>query len=596
MEDTSTPTDLMRRIDEFCNEQKEKRRQERESHKQALNTLLKRKTQQPGKEDKEVFYSQIAQKMEKARDVIQRSMSRASTISAKERQMDLTEKDFVIIKQKMDKIDHRLHDMYKNWHAEYGNATTLEECEEIKNIYKLYLDKYESKYRLLYHLLQQPGMIPTSEGASGITPSLAALDDATTLKQKEWIRSEPREDLPRQYTNIEGRLTPYMPQSEDMKLEPTLHVTPEGSLVDIPTVLEREMMETSLETAYMAFPNTQVKTRSKKMEEPIVLHGTKEMSQAEVLASTRQFFACVSDENQRVSTNVIHRDDVNVSEMPATTIVTTTTVSTPTSPTIVDIAQRGTESPRITLPERTVSCPTVTATCRPQTWMQQLTEGQTTEPRREGDSSNDDLESMEDTVPGDVPDELGHEWRIFHPFDLSGVRFPTDSTPSNQRCLVENDALVELIQTTEYLDDVPTWGHRDYRLYPPLYDDPFYRGRGRGRGRGNRGRREQIQERQTERPTRNSNRGSGWGTTSTSVPQTNRQDDEWSMPLTTERREGAERQHITQTSPLTAPLQQKKGYSLTGVAKIHPKKELLGKYNQLGVGNQMKENQEMLEK
>ena len=170
MEDTSTPTDLMRRIDEFCNEQKEKRRQERESHKQALNTLLKRKKQQPGKEDKEVVYTQIAQKMEKTRDVVRRSMSRASTISAKERQMALTEKDFVIIKQKMDKINCHLHEMYKNWHAEYGNATTLEECEEIKNFYKPYLDKYESKYRLLYHLLQQPGMIPTSEGASGIIP------------------------------------------------------------------------------------------------------------------------------------------------------------------------------------------------------------------------------------------------------------------------------------------------------------------------------------------------------------------------------------------------------------------------------------------
>ena len=37
--------------------------------------------------------------------------------------------------------------------------------------------------------------------------------------------------------------------------------------------------------------------------------------------------------------------------------------------------------------------------------------------------------------------------------------------PPNQRRLAENDALVELIQTTEYLDDVPTWGQRD-RLYP----------------------------------------------------------------------------------------------------------------------------------
>ena len=461
-------------------------------------------------------------------------MSRAYTISAEERQMILTEKEFAMIKQKMDKIDHRLYEMYKNWHAEYGNATTLEECEEIKNFYKPYLDKYKSKYRILYQLLQQLGMIPTYEGASGITPSLAALDAAATLKRKEWIRSEPREDLPRQYTNIEGCLTPHMPQSEDMKLEPTLHVTPEDSLMDIPTVLEREVLETSLETAYMDFPSTQVKTRPKEMKGPIALHGTKEMIQAEVLASTRWFFTHTSAESQRVPTDV-----------PATTNVTTTT-STPTSPTIVDIAQRGAESPRITLPERTVSHPTATAACGPRTWMQQLTEGQTTEPRRGRDSSNDSLEAMEGS---ECECECEREWRILHPFDLSGVRFPNDTTPPNQRCLAENDALVEPIQTTEYLDDVPTWGHRDYRLYPHCYGDPFYRGRGRGRGRGNRGRREWIQERQMERPTGNSNRGNGQdsgmrpqGTTSTSAPQMNGQDDEWSMPLTTERIESTGRQ------------------------------------------------------
>ena len=46
------------------------------------------------------------------------------------------------------------------------------------------------------------------------------------------------------------------------------------------------------------------------------------------------------------------------------------------------------------------------------------------------------------------------------------MRFPTDITPPNQRRLAENDALVELIQTTEYLEDTPTWGQRDYWLYP----------------------------------------------------------------------------------------------------------------------------------
>ena len=64
-----------------------------------------------------------------------------------------------------------------------------------------------------------------------------------------------------------------------------------------------------------------------------------------------------------------------------------------------------------------------------------------------------------------------------------------------------------------------------------------------------------------ERPSGNSNRGNSQdngvrprGTTSTSVPQMNRQDDEWSMPLTTERREGTGRQQVTRASPLDAPL------------------------------------------
>ena len=158
------------------------------------------------------------------------------------------------------------------------------------------------------------------------------------------------------------------------------------------------------------------------------------------------------------------RENDNVLRMPRvpTTTVVTTTVSTPTSPTMGDTNLRGTGSPRISLPERTLSCPTATATCRPRMWMQQLTEGQTTESRRERDSTNESLETVEETIPGDVPNELGCKWRILHPFDLSGVRFPNDTTPSNRRHLAENDALVELIQTTEYLDEVPMMGHRDY--------------------------------------------------------------------------------------------------------------------------------------
>ena len=104
----------------------------------------------------------------------------------------------------MDKIDQRLDNLYRNWHGEYRNAATLEECDEIKRFYQPYLGKYESKHRILYHLLQQPSLISTQETTFGITPSLAALDDAPSLRQREWIQGEPGEDVPQQYSSTGG--------------------------------------------------------------------------------------------------------------------------------------------------------------------------------------------------------------------------------------------------------------------------------------------------------------------------------------------------------------------------------------------------------
>ena len=138
-----------------------------------------------------------------------------------------------------------------------------------------------------------------------------------------------------------------------------------------------------------------------------------------------------------------------------------------TTPVIPDVDPTDTSSPRVILPSGSPSRSTATATCRPRTWMQQITEGQINEPTRENASLNESNLSTIEVLPDEIPDELGHKWRVLHPFELPGVWFPSDSTPPNQRRLAENDALVELIQTTEYLEDTPTWGQRDYQLYPP---------------------------------------------------------------------------------------------------------------------------------
>ena len=77
----------------------------------------------------------MVQNVEKTRAVVRNTVSRAATISAEECQLALTEEDFLTIQKKMDKIDQRLDDLYKNWHAEYRDAATLEDCDEIKKFY-----------------------------------------------------------------------------------------------------------------------------------------------------------------------------------------------------------------------------------------------------------------------------------------------------------------------------------------------------------------------------------------------------------------------------------------------------------------------------
>ena len=79
----------------------------------------------------------------------------------------------------------------------------------------------------------QAGILSIQEPTSKITPSLAALDNAQVLRKREWRRGEPSEDVHRQYSTVCGHLTPAQPRHEDMRMNSTLDVTPEGSLSDL---------------------------------------------------------------------------------------------------------------------------------------------------------------------------------------------------------------------------------------------------------------------------------------------------------------------------------------------------------------------------
>ena len=97
----------------------------------------------------------MSQNLERVREVARGTLSRDSTISVEEHQMALMETDFIAIKEKMNKIDQKLDGLYQNWQAEYKEAITPEQCEEIQQFYEPYVMEYETKYKILYQILKQ---------------------------------------------------------------------------------------------------------------------------------------------------------------------------------------------------------------------------------------------------------------------------------------------------------------------------------------------------------------------------------------------------------------------------------------------------------
>ena len=87
----------------------------------------------------------MLQDLKQNRATVRSSISKASTNLDEECQLALMEDDFLTIQWKMNKIDQKLNNLYRNWQAEYKNAITPKDCEEVKRFYKPYLGKYGVK-------------------------------------------------------------------------------------------------------------------------------------------------------------------------------------------------------------------------------------------------------------------------------------------------------------------------------------------------------------------------------------------------------------------------------------------------------------------
>ena len=89
----------------------------------------------------------------------------------------------------MDKIDQKLEGLYQNWQAEYKAAMTSEQCEDIQRLYEPYVQKYETKYKILYQTLRQAigerkRASSPRVSATQLTPSLVGPRRCINLKRK----------------------------------------------------------------------------------------------------------------------------------------------------------------------------------------------------------------------------------------------------------------------------------------------------------------------------------------------------------------------------------------------------------------------------
>ena len=233
---SSVSASLSREIQEFCSLYDDHHQEERETHHVMLENLKeqKAKQRQQGKKEQDEVYKQMTRNLEKVRAEARESLSRASNILVEECHLAWTEAEFLYLKEKMNKAKQKLRGLYLNWQAEYEEAMTTEQCVDIHRFYEPLVQKYETKYGLLYLLWKQAigerkrvssprvsderkRVSSPKSSAPELTPSLAALKDASTLKEKEWNRGKSHVETPHRYSTREGRLTPIMPAYEDMR-------------------------------------------------------------------------------------------------------------------------------------------------------------------------------------------------------------------------------------------------------------------------------------------------------------------------------------------------------------------------------------------
>ena len=405
----------------------------------------KEKPKKLAKRESDEVFEQMTRNVEKERVTAGDCLnSGTSTMLGEECHKVVTLAEFLYLREKINKARQKIKELYMNWQVEYDGARTTEESVDIHRFYEPQVQKYERKYKMLCQVLKHiHGEIKRVSSPKGsapeLTPSVTALGDTFTLKDKERNIGKSRVETPRRYSTREGRLTPIALTYEDMRTVTPYHgstvetqedllATEKGEEIEKVTQQPLDPIEKS---ESRDVPPISVVYRPDEMKKRIHQENmsrkdkiSRECSRENALTQTRDFFNNVTERR-------------SATEVPTTTV---TGVSHPDTPPMTSVPEieHPEPSPIRTFPLNEIpSRPIATATLRPRMLEQRKSEGQVEEQSQKDDGS--EYETIKPLVMEGQPDELGPEWRMLHPSTIPGVRNPTEYPPPTHRRLAESD-------------------------------------------------------------------------------------------------------------------------------------------------------------
>ena len=392
----------------------------------------------------------------------------------------MTEKEYSSAVKHLEKIAKKTMVLMRNWNAESKIAKSKEEKKEIDMYYRRYLDHYIARQR--------------------------ALEQLMTIYDEYCRESPMQETLPTPRSTVLVT-TVYQPPVIHVPTEAEIVATHEALLESL--TLSSSSSDRSLMHQKEKIPTSQIpKTipsiikeagRTYPMSTQTIQESERRSTTTPARTSQPRGFEPMTLTTTVVSTVIPAMHPTQMSEMSTISGMTTTVPTTATR--IIPITQEESRNRALEAVRRLVGPNSETAS-------QSVTESMRDEvrvtnrppvPQATGaiapqvgtavpmsqdliwpghpEIMGTTLFPQEDDPTTQVAEGLNPDerWKVFHPYDIPGVRRPTMATPENIRRMAESEALIESVQTMEYLNEFPSVGERrDFRRFPPRYGDPHY--------------------------------------------------------------------------------------------------------------------------